>query len=344
MTLSLPEARAGFRFARYLTGASRNYASGARRRKLFVLGLRSGAARCQPLGMSRRPLCRHAWRIHRVSVSLPPRVKIAGVAAGVDHSLARTTTGLVLAWGNNSDGELGDDSASNSSVPVQVRLPAGTKVTSVKGGCYDSLALTSTGRVLAWGLNSFGELGDGTRRSSGTAVRVRPPRGVRVTAISAGCFFNLALTASGEVLAWGCNYGGSLGDSNLNATSPIPVRVRLRPGIRVTSCCRPASRSRRSAGARTPAWRSRPPARAHLGLEPLRAARRRQHDGQRHACLRHAAGHLGRDGDRRWPPSRAQFRDRPDARLGHVRAAARPHSVAPLPGLAHDQVERILAG
>jgi alpha-tubulin suppressor-like RCC1 family protein len=170
-----------------------------------------------------------------VAVSLPPGTKIAGVAAGVDHSLARTTTGRALAWGNNTNGELGDGSVHNSSVPVVVRLPAGARVTSVKAGCYDSLALTSTGRVFAWGLNVFGELGNGTRRSSDTPVPVRLPRGARVTAISAGCFFDLALTASGEVLAWGRNYGGSLGDGNFNTTSRLPVRVRFRPGTRIIS-------------------------------------------------------------------------------------------------------------
>jgi alpha-tubulin suppressor-like RCC1 family protein len=111
----------------------------------------------------------------------------------------------VLAWGANADGELGNGTTASSDVPVRVRLPAGTRVTSVKAGCYDSLALTSAGQVLAWGKNEFGELGDGTRRSSPAPVRVALPSGTRVSAISAGCFFSLALTTTGRVLAWGRN-------------------------------------------------------------------------------------------------------------------------------------------
>ena len=48
-------------------------------------------------------------------------------------------------------------------MPVNVSLPAGTKVTAVAAGALHSLALTSTGAVLAWGYNADGELGDGNR-------------------------------------------------------------------------------------------------------------------------------------------------------------------------------------
>ena len=39
-------------------------------------------------------------------------------------------------------------------MPVNVSLPAGTKVTAVAAGAIHSLALTSTGAVLAWGYNA----------------------------------------------------------------------------------------------------------------------------------------------------------------------------------------------
>ena len=51
-------------------------------------------------------------------------------------------------------------------MPVQVKLPAGTKVTAIAAGGYYSLALTSTGAVLAWGYNADGELGDGNTANS----------------------------------------------------------------------------------------------------------------------------------------------------------------------------------
>ena len=92
--------------------------------------------------------------------------------AGPGHSLALTSTGALFAWGYNTDGELGDGGTANSDVPVKVHLPAGTKVTAVAAGELQSLAVTSTGNVLAWGGNNFGQLGDGSYKGSDVPVKV----------------------------------------------------------------------------------------------------------------------------------------------------------------------------
>ena len=81
----------------------------------------------------------------------------------------------MLAWGYNTDGELGDGSTKDSDVPVKVKLPAGRKVTAIAAGELQSLALTSTGAVLAWGGNNFGQLGDGSYEGSDVPVRVNLP-------------------------------------------------------------------------------------------------------------------------------------------------------------------------
>ncbi len=180
-----------------------------------------------------------------VNVSLPTGTKVTAVATGALHSLALTSTGGVLAWGYNPDHELGDGSTANSDVPVKVNLPAGTKVTAIAAGGYDSLALTASGTVFAWGYNKDGELGDGGTANSGVPVKVKLPAGTKVTAISAGGSLtgvgvtvagpahSLALTESGAVFAWGYNKDGELGDGN-TASSEVPVKVKLPAGTKVT--------------------------------------------------------------------------------------------------------------
>jgi alpha-tubulin suppressor-like RCC1 family protein len=161
-----------------------------------------------------------------VAVKLPPGVKVVAVATGLNHSLALTSAGGLLAWGINFHGELGDGTTQIRHVPVPVKLPRGVTITAVAAGCNDSLALTSTGRVLAWGRNSFGELGDGSKTSRDVPVWVKLPPGIKVTAIDAGCLISVALTSAGRLLAWGRNDTGELGNGNhIGSTVPIPVRL-----------------------------------------------------------------------------------------------------------------------
>ena len=169
-----------------------------------------------------------------VKVRLPGGTKVTGIAAGGEHNLAVTSTGAVLAWGYNAYGQLGDGSTGASDVPVNVSLPTGTKVKAVAAGASHSLAVTSTGAVLAWGYNAQGELGDGKRANSDVPVKVRLPDGTKVIAVAAGGYYSLALTSTGAVLAWGYNADGELGDGN-RTNSDVPVKVKLPAGRRVTA-------------------------------------------------------------------------------------------------------------
>jgi alpha-tubulin suppressor-like RCC1 family protein len=168
-----------------------------------------------------------------VKVDLPAGTKVTAVAAGTT-SLAVTSTGAVLSWGLGDEGQLGNGGTGTSDVPVNVTLPAGTKVTAVAASALYSLALTSTGAVLAWGYNADGELGDGSTANSDVPVKVKLPKGTKVVAIAAGGYDSLALTSTGAVLAWGYNKDGELGDGS-TANSDVPVNVKLPAGTKVTA-------------------------------------------------------------------------------------------------------------
>lgn len=169
-----------------------------------------------------------------VKVNLPAGTKATGIAAGGEHNLAVTSTGSVLAWGYGADGQLGNGGTGSSGTPVSASLPPGVKVTAVAAGALHSLALTSTGTVLAWGENADGQLGNGNRKNSAVPVKVKLPAGTKVVAVAAGGYFSLALTSRGTVLAWGYNADGELGNGGKKTTA-VPVRVKLPRAAKITA-------------------------------------------------------------------------------------------------------------
>jgi alpha-tubulin suppressor-like RCC1 family protein len=184
-----------------------------------------------------------------VPVDLPAGTRVTAIAAGEDHSLALTSDGRVLAWGVNVGGALGNGTTMSSSVPVPVDLPAGTKVTAIAAGYGYSLAVTSTGRLLAWGYTVNANLGSGGTGYSLLPARVPLPAGVRVTAVSAGQYHALALTSTGRVLAWGNGGDGDLGNGGTTGTAtPAPVKLPARVTVTAISAGTRFSLARTSDG------------------------------------------------------------------------------------------------
>jgi alpha-tubulin suppressor-like RCC1 family protein len=171
-----------------------------------------------------------------VAVHLPAASHVTAIAAEAYDGLALISGGdRVLAWGNDSAGALGNGTVNaTSNLPTPVHLPAGSHVTAIGGGGGVGMAVLCSGRVLAWGWNYYGQVGDGTTTDRPTPVLVHVPMGVRVTAVAPGDIFSLALTSRGHVLAWGNGITGQLGNGATKDSS-TPVWARLPAGARATA-------------------------------------------------------------------------------------------------------------
>jgi len=197
------------------------------------------------------PVC--AIKVKSCPPGSPPSAYLSGVeavSAGDASSLALQGH-TVLAWGNNRYGEVGNgtvtgpDTCSHfacSKAPLvltKLKMP----VSAISAGNYHNLVIVDgpTGApvgVEAWGSNSDGQVGIGSRRGNAchgacqtTPVAVHG-HWKGLTAISGGRSFSLALVA-GRVMAWGDNHGaGRLGNGTYKST-PTPVAVC---GIGVKSC------------------------------------------------------------------------------------------------------------
>lgn len=146
----------------------------------------------------------------------------SAIAAGYFHSLRINANGNLYAWGNNSNGQLGDGTQEQKSSPTLVNLPAGVKAVAVATGNSHSLAIGSDGKLYAWGNNNFGQLGDGTIIDKSTPVLVNLPEDVELMSIAAGAYHSIAIDKNGILYAWGSNADGQLGiGSNVNQATPV---------------------------------------------------------------------------------------------------------------------------
>jgi alpha-tubulin suppressor-like RCC1 family protein len=155
--------------------------------------------------------------------TLSPLQDIAQLAVGDGHACALTVGGGVKCWGNNENGQLGDNSVATRYLPVDV-VGLGSGVVSISAGYRHTCAVTTTGGVKCWGKNLLGQLGDGTTLNNRrTPVDVVGIVGGTV-AISAGGDHTCALDSGGMLRCWGFNGDGQLGiGSTSNQSTPAAV-------------------------------------------------------------------------------------------------------------------------
>jgi alpha-tubulin suppressor-like RCC1 family protein len=147
---------------------------------------------------------------------------VSAIAARGDHTCALVTNGAIKCWGSNGFGQLGDGSNTRRLTPVDV-IDLTSPVSAIAAGRNHTCALTTGGGVKCWGLNSNGQLGDGTTTQRLTPVDVSGLTG-GVIAIAAAGNHTCALTAVGGVKCWGFNANGQLGDGTVfNRLTPVDV-------------------------------------------------------------------------------------------------------------------------
>ena len=158
-----------------------------------------------------------------------PLSGVVAISAGGSHTCVVVSSGAVLCWGINQDGELGDGSLDARNVPVVVI--GLTDAIGVASGDFHTCALLDGGAMQCWGFNTSGQLGDGTTILRATPVDVlglpEP-----VASMSAGGVHTCARTTSGRALCWGGNRNGQAGNGSfMDRLLPTEV-ANLDAGVR----------------------------------------------------------------------------------------------------------------
>jgi alpha-tubulin suppressor-like RCC1 family protein len=144
------------------------------------------------------------------------------VSAGSNHTVALKKDGSIWAWGRNYSGQLGIGSNTNRNTPVQEATRA-TDWAAVAACDEYTVALKKDGTLWAWGLNGFGQLGDGTYTNRNIPVQ-EATKATDWATVSAGLFkHTVAIKKDGSIWAWGYNGYGQLGDGTTTYRN-VPVQ------------------------------------------------------------------------------------------------------------------------
>ncbi|MBS1983200.1 MAG: hypothetical protein JST16_03430 [Bdellovibrionales bacterium] len=162
----------------------------------------------------------------KICTALPSNVTFTRVSAGNQFECGLLSDTTVKCWGLNGSGQLGNGSTTGSYVPVDVRGPDGSKlssITDIAAGYSSVCALKNDGTVWCWGYNGYGNTGNGNT----TNPQLSPTQVINLTSatqISAGYHSTCARRSNGTIKCWGYNGYGELGDNTTVAQS-TPVQV-----------------------------------------------------------------------------------------------------------------------
>ena len=144
------------------------------------------------------------------------------VDCGAAHTAAIKTDSTLWSWGLNTSGQLGDNTRTSRSSPVQT-IAGGTNWKQVACGSSHTAAIKTDGTLWTWGNNYQGQLGHNT---SSTQPRSSPVQtiayGTNWKQVSGGTNHTAAIKTDGTLWCWGLNTSGQLGDNTtVKQSSPV---------------------------------------------------------------------------------------------------------------------------
>ena len=141
------------------------------------------------------------------------------VASGASFTTAIKTDGTLWCWGKNDFGQIGDNTTTHRSSPVQT-VAFGTNWKQAASGASFAAAIKTDGSLWCWGKNDLGQIGDNTTTHRSSPVQT-VAFGTNWKQVACG-YASTAIKTDGTLWLWGRNNVGQLGDNTTtNRSSPV---------------------------------------------------------------------------------------------------------------------------
>ncbi len=162
----------------------------------------------------------------------PSPTDVAGLSSGVSQIVAKgghtcvvLDTGPLRCWGDNWQGQVGDNTSGNNRLTPTDVSGLSSGVSQIATGAIHTCALLDSGAVKCWGYNWQGQVGDNTSGNNRLTPTDVSGLSSGVSQIAMGSHHTCALLDSGAVKCWGYNGSGQIGDNTSGNERLTPTDV-----------------------------------------------------------------------------------------------------------------------
>ncbi|MGI6612334.1 MAG: IPT/TIG domain-containing protein [Candidatus Nanosyncoccaceae bacterium] len=158
--------------------------------------------------------------------AIPTSVRIRSLQTGWMSSCVLAGDNNVYCWGDNRYGQLGDGTTGSKASPVllsQGQRDPSFNISQLSTGAHHACIKDSDNKSYCWGLNTYGQLGDGTlfNKTSPTAVTQGDMPNQDIKQVVAGYRNTYVIGSDDKLYVWGHNERGSVGDGTFtNRSAP----------------------------------------------------------------------------------------------------------------------------
>jgi alpha-tubulin suppressor-like RCC1 family protein len=143
------------------------------------------------------------------------------VSSGGYHTAAIKTDGTLWVWGQNDNGQLGNNTVNNIITPITT-FSGGTNWKEVACGRTHTVAIKTDGTLWTWGASFFGGLGNNDSATNRCTPVTTFAGGTNWRQVAAGTNFSAAIKTDGTLWLWGRNgYGQIANTTTTTVNTPV---------------------------------------------------------------------------------------------------------------------------